>query len=365
MLIVGGALGDDFSGMSTSQLESRFEALRQTARGLRQRMEQTRDQMKIHDKKFQEGMSRENRNEYEAKQKRYKKAEHSLKKEYTNAMDEAKDIREVLLSRRDPRAAAEEGSGLMTGSGKKGIPQRGSTTSKASKAIEDFDRLNTREQRDALQHFGRVVRNYDEASRFVKKADRKLDKIMDELNIQDSTDFYRSMRPKIEELEFDKKKALNVMRELKDEYRKAKKYLDTEMTTLMPSIEEADEPDPRAAAEEGSGMRVGRGYSLPVLAMEGKNDEDASYESIMGRGVSFSRQARVAPAVDTQRQTGQDDDRGAALDDAQEEMMGIPETFDDTVSTTGSTGSFDSFEDFQRRQQNVPQGNRLLYFLGR
>jgi hypothetical protein len=305
---------------------------------------------------------------------------------------------------------------LIVGGGKKGVPQRGESKSQASKAIRDFDTLSTREQREALQHFGRVVKKYEDAQRFLRRADRTYNEIMEELNRNDSTEFYRSMRSRIEELERDRKKAYGVMRQLKDEYKKAKKYLDTEMTSLMPPIEEADEPDPRAAAEEGSGVggaMAGRGakFSIareakvlpeprvtileqsesfdesipdedipetfeipeaytrpPVLAIEGKNDEDASYYSIVGEdeesfhtaegsGISFSRQARVAPTGDTQRQTAPDDDRRATAEDAQDEMIGIPATFDDTESTTGSVSSFDSYEDYLRRQG--------IYFLGR
>lgn len=484
MLIVGGAV-EDFVGMDTAQLESRFEDLRQIARGLRQRMEQTREQMKRHDKKFQEGLSRENRNEYEAKQKRYKNAEHTLKRQYNNAMDEARDIREALLARRDPRAAAEQGSGLMAGAGKKGIPRLGESKSKASKAIKDFDRLSTREQRDALQHFGRVVKNYEDAQRFVRRSGRKYSEMMEELNKADSTEFFRSMRAKIEELERDRKKAYKVMKQLEDEYIKAKKYLDTEMTTLMPSIEEGDEPDPLAAAEEGSGIgayfKKGKGkarddlvkkivrlqeevkmqearlaqetrpqikalireeirtlkegirdfmglmagsgakFSIareakvlpeprvtileqsesfdesipdeeipgtfeipdaytrpPVLAIEGKNDEDASYYSIVGEdeesfhtaegsGISFSRQARVAPSAPaniaprpqvtstpprphTRTRSMRDlDQRQDVVMEEQEELLGIPDTFD--------IGDDDSYFEGMASQG--------IYFLGR
>ena len=178
------------------------------------------------------------------------------------------------------------------------------------------------------------------------------------------------------------------------------------MTSIMPPIEEADEPDPLAAAEEGSGIgayfKKGKSKARDDLVkgiirlqeelktQKARLAEEtrpeikalirANIESIeggirdfmgmmagggakLGSGVSFSRQAKVAPTDDTQRQTAPDDDGRAAAEDAQDEMIGIPATFDDTasttgsVSTTGSLSSFDSYEDNLRHQG--------IYFLGR
>jgi hypothetical protein len=132
----------------------------------------------------------------------------------------------------------------------------------------------------------------------------------------------------------------------------------------------------------------------PTLAIESRNDEDASFYSIngleedsfhtvaLGKGAAFSRKSSVAPRhqTDPQQQTSQDDRGASAADDAQTDMMVLPDTFDidDTPDDTpdDEEGSYDSYQNYLQRRDDVEGGRQtgpfpfsrrriFPYFLGR
>ena len=142
---------------------------------------------------------------------------------------------------------------LIIGFGRKGTPSREHPggSSQASKAIENFDIISTGAQRQALQRYGRIVEQYRSARRDVEVADLKLDRITQALSEDDSADGGARLSRMMDNLQRARDAASRTMYRLEKDYRKARKYLDTEMTDApMSTINEGNEPDPLAAAEQ-------------------------------------------------------------------------------------------------------------------
>ena len=114
--IRGGALGDDFTRYSRDQILSRLEELQgMDMRDLYSRLDMLQERIARRDKIFQEGVSRESRTQFEETQKRLKKREEALRRMIEDREPEVLQIRAEIDRRkalRDPRAAAEEGSGI-------------------------------------------------------------------------------------------------------------------------------------------------------------------------------------------------------------------------------------------------------------
>ena len=142
---------------------------------------------------------------------------------------------------------------LIIGFGRKGTPSREHPggSSQASKAIENFDIISTGAQRQALQRYGRIVEQYRSARRNVEVADRRLNQMGEALIENDSTEFYRKISRQMDNLQKQRDAEFRAMSRLEKDYRKARNYLDTEMTHApMGTINEGNEPDPLAAAEQ-------------------------------------------------------------------------------------------------------------------
>ena len=142
---------------------------------------------------------------------------------------------------------------LIIGYGRKGTPSREHPggPSQASKAIKNFDIISTGAQRQALQRYGRVVDEYRNARRIVEYAKSRLNEMQEAINEVDTPEFERFASPQINAMKNKRDEALGTMNRLEKKYRKARKYLDTEMTDApMSTINEGDEPDPLAAAEQ-------------------------------------------------------------------------------------------------------------------
>ena len=142
---------------------------------------------------------------------------------------------------------------LIIGFDRKGTPSREHPggSSQASKAIKNFDIISTGAQRQALQRYGRIVDQYRSARRIVEAADSRLNQMGEALIEVDSTEFYRKISRQMDNLQKQRDAAFRTMNRLEEDYRKARKYLDTEMTDApMSTINEGNEPDPLAAAEQ-------------------------------------------------------------------------------------------------------------------
>ena len=142
---------------------------------------------------------------------------------------------------------------LIIGFGRKGTPSREHPggPSQASKAIKNFDIISTGAQRQALQRYGRVVDEYRSARRIVEYAESRLNQMEEAIIEVDSPEFYRKVSHQMNEMQNKRDAAFRTMNRLEKHYRKARKYLDTEMTDApMSTINEGNEPDPLAAAEQ-------------------------------------------------------------------------------------------------------------------
>ena len=142
---------------------------------------------------------------------------------------------------------------LIIGYGRKGTPSREHPggPSQASKAIKNFDIISTGAQRQALQRYGRIVEQYRSARKDVEYAKFRLNEMQEAINDVGTPEFERFASTGVNAMKNKRDEALGTMNHLEKKYRKARKYLDTEWTSApMSTINEGDEPDPLAAAEQ-------------------------------------------------------------------------------------------------------------------
>ena len=284
-----------------------------------------------------------------------------------------------------------------------------------------------REGARRIARLRRQIREFDQLLEDERRADDRYQVVEAEMTrmVDNKMDNWRDLMPELEQVGVISRTARQKVLDARNSAKSARRKL--RELTYKPKIGTMEEED-EAAAEEGSGsffstardariapmprvtiidMGESDNESIPVeeipatfeipdaytrsptLAIESRNDEDASFYSIKGleedsfhtvkgSGAAFSRPSRVAPTIDTQYSPNQYHPQ-AATDDAQIDMMGLPETFDmmglpETFETDNSNdGSYDSYENYLQRRDDVegehqsalPGRSGFPYFFGR